>query len=210
MNKSLAFASLFSVLVVSSSALADEPAPAAGGAPAAASTDGDDGKKIGVGGDLQFVLPIGDLGDAYGPQIGPLLRVGYRVIPALEVTARVGYLYGLAKSQPSPIGEIKASLNTIPIWLGARYFFMQPGAGAYGAAEFGLNMLSGKVEFGGQSQTGDTQSRFGFNVGAGYVISKDLPIDIRAQFMHMNIAGTKEGEKAALGIGISAGYTASF
>jgi len=54
-------------------------------------------KKFGVGGDLLFLIPLGDLGNATGPQIGPVARFGYRVIPNLELTGRIGYLLGLKK-----------------------------------------------------------------------------------------------------------------
>ena len=179
---------------------AAEPAPAAGG---------DDEKKIGVGADLQFMLPLGDLADFTGPLIGPVLRGGYRVMPPLEVTARIGYLFGLSKDQ----GGASTSLSIIPIWAGARYFFMDPQAGLYGAAELGLNLGSSKVEILGQSQS-TSSTRLGFNIGAGYVISKELPIDIRAQFSMINLLLKEEvagqSEKTQFALGLSVGYTFQF
>jgi hypothetical protein len=168
-----------------------------------------DEPKISVGGDVQFVLPLGDFGDATGPQIGALLRFGYALSPQLELTGRVGYLHGLSKDQTF----IKTSVSTIPIMAGVRYFFMEPGAGAYAGAEAGVNILRSSVTtslLGNENSASDSSTRIGFNVGAGYVISKDLPIDIRAQFMHYNLLLTESGEKAALGIGVSVGYTARF
>jgi hypothetical protein len=169
-----------------------------------------DDKKIVAGADLQFVLPVGDLGNATGPQIGALLRGGYRVMPALEITARIGYLYGLSKSQGSVLGQsYSTSVSNIPIWVGARYYFMDAPAGFYGDAELALNLLSVNASFAGTSaSTGAT--REGFNLGAGYVISTDLPIDIRAQFMYMNLLGTQSGETAMMGIGLSVGYSLFF
>ncbi|MGH7294435.1 MAG: outer membrane beta-barrel protein [Polyangiaceae bacterium] len=166
----------------------------------------DDDKKITVGGDLQFVLPIGDMANFTGPQIGVLLRGGYRVIPPLELTGRIGYLFGLDKSQGNGLSK---NFSNIPIWVGARYFFMDAPAGLYGAAEVGLNAqtahASGNV--GGVSVSGSAgATREGFNIGAGYVVSQDLPIDIRVQFSDFNLLGTNSGEKAELGIGVSAGY----
>lgn len=189
-------------------AFAQDEAPPAGepAAPPPATTDADDGKKMGIGGDLAFHLPLGDYADATGPQIGPLVRFGYRVIPALEVTGRVGYLFGLKKE----LGPgVDASQSLLPIWAGARYFFLDPYSGPYAGAELGLNILMSSVT-GGPFEASDTTTRFGFTVGGGYVISKDLPIDIRAQFNYLNLLGTKSGEKAAFGLQFSAGYTYQF
>lgn len=63
----------------------------------------------------------------------------------------------------------------------------------------------------------DTRPRFGGNFGLGYIISKRLPIDVRAQFSLLNlfgkedqVQGVKIDEKTLYGIGISAGYTLQF
>lgn len=183
------------------------------GAPTDASTNEAD-KKIGVGADLLFMLPLGDLGDVTGPLIGPVLRGGYRVMPPLELTLRIGYLFGLSKET----GPIKTSINIIPIWVGARYFFMEPYAGLYGAAEIGANIIAPKASVGDKDVDGlESSTRFGANIGAGYVISKDLPIDIRAQLMLLNLIGKEDpkvkgapDEPTQLGLGLSVGYTFQF
>ncbi|MDB5221093.1 MAG: hypothetical protein JWO86_9020 [Myxococcaceae bacterium] len=190
---------------------APPPAPAPG-APTDASTDEAD-KKIGIGAELQFMLPIGDFADGTGPQIGPIVRFGYRVMPPLELTFRTGYLFGIGKTPPNvPAGaDVSTSFSNIPLWLGARYFFMDPYAGVYGAAELAINLMSAHSTFLGQSSsTGFT--REGFNLGVGYVISKDLPIDIRAQFSFLNLLGkdSATNEPSLFAIGISAGYTFQF
>jgi len=169
---------------------------------ALAQEGGGDDKKITLGGDLQFVLPIGDMGDYEGPQIGALFHAGYRVIPALEITGRIGYLAGLSKSQ----GPVDISLSNIPIWVGARYFFMDAPAGLYAGAELALNLMTATASGGGLSASKGV-TREGFNVGAGYVISRDLPIDIRAQLSMFNLLGKDTGEPTFMGIGISAGYS---
>jgi hypothetical protein len=191
---------------------APPPSPnAAPGAPTDASTNEDD-KKIGIGIDAQFMLPTGDLSDATGPFIGPLVRFGYRVMPPLEVTARIGYLFGLGKDQGA---GVSTSFSDIPIWLGARYFFMEPYAGLYGAAEIGANVLKPHYspDLPSSPLTDEltkSRTRFGFNLGVGYVISKDLPIDFRLQLTHLNLIGTETGEKASIAIGLSVGYTFQF
>jgi hypothetical protein len=183
------------------------PAPAA---PTDASTNEAD-KKIGIGIEAQFMLPLGDFGKATGPQIGPLVRFGYRVMPPLELTIRTGYLFGLGKTpEGAPAGaDISTSVSNIPIWVGARYFFMEPYAGLYGTAELAINLMTASTSVLGQSaSTGIT--REGFNLGAGYVISKDLPIDIRAQFSMLNLLGKETNETTFIAIGLSAGYTFQF
>lgn len=187
---------------------APPPPPAGGNAPA---DSGDDDKKIGIGGDLQLMIPLGDFGKATGPQIGPIFRFGYSVIPQLELTGRIGYLFGIGKTPDgAPAGaDVSTSVSNIPIWLGARYFFMEPHAGLYGAAELAINLMTAHTTVLGQSaSTGIT--REGFNVGAGYVISKDLPIDFRAQLSMLNLLGKETGETTFIAIGISAGYTFQF
>lgn len=169
-----------------------------------------DDKKITVGADAQFILPVGDMSNATGPQIGALLRGGYRVIPPLEITARIGYLAGLSKSQgSSAIGNVSSSISNIPLWVGARYYFMDAPAGLYGAAELGFNFQQVSASVGGVSAS-QGATREGFNLGVGYVISQDLPIDIRAQYSYFNLLGTQSGETAEMGIGLSVGYSLFF
>ncbi len=209
MRKILAMAgiALTSMLFTGSAFAQTTPAP---GAPTDAHTDEAD-KKIGIGVEGQFMLPLGDFSDGTGPQIGPLVRFGYRVTPPLELTARTGYLFGLSKDLAGT--GISTSVSNIPIWLGARYFFMEPYAGLYGAAELALNLMSvhASTTVLGQSVSQSTGlTREGFNIGAGYVISKDLPIDIRAQFSMLNLLGKETGEKTFFAIGLSAGYTFQF
>lgn len=176
----------------------------------AARADGDmDDKKITIGADAQFLLPLSsDFSNASGPWIGALVRGGYRVIPPLEITARVGYLAGLSKSQSIAGQNISYSISDVPLWVGARYFFgvgSDAPAGLYGAAELGFNFMSVSVAGASGGAT-----REGFNVGAGYVISPDLPIDIRAQLTYLNLLGTNGGESADLGLGLSVGYSFFF
>jgi hypothetical protein len=195
-------------LLISGSAFAQgaaPPAPAPANEPAPAAS-ADDDKKIGLGLDLQFLLPLGDFADASGPHIGPVLRFGYRVMPPLELTLRAGYLLDFGKS----VGPVTLKYNIVPIHVGARYFFMDPYAGVYGAAEIGANLLMPSIDPEIPGVKLDSQTRFGFNLGAGYVISKELPIDIRAQFSYLNLLGTESGEKSAFGLGISVGYTLQF
>ncbi len=181
----------------------DEAAPADSGGEAAAadasvSTDSGGGdKKMAVGADVAFMLPLGDLGDATGPQIGALLKFQYLATPNIGITARAGYLYGLSKTQSSALGDIKTSLSVIPIWAGARYYLGE-GEGLHFGAELGLNMLSAKVEVGGASNS-DSETKFGFNVPVGYKLGD---LDIAAQFTVLDTGHFGESEE----VGITVGY----
>lgn len=195
----------FASTLCTASALADD-APTPGSAMPAAVDD----KRIGVGGDLLFTLPLGDYGDVTGPQIGGSIRLGYYVVPRFEAYVRAGYLHGLSKEQGAGPFTIKTSISNIPIMLGGRYFVLEDFAGLFVNAEVGVNMFKAKVELGGQSQDGDTETRFGLNAGAGYVISRELPISIGAQFSVLNLAGKEEGEKTLTAINFLVGYEARF
>lgn len=189
-----------SILTVASAASAD-PAPAAAE------------KKINLGADLHFGLPIGNLANGTGPQIGAVLRGGYMVMPELEVTLRTGYVFGLSKD----VGfGVDASISYIPIMVGGRYFVMSPGAGLYGGLELGPNILMLKAG-GGTATYGPvtvavpssstTDVKFGGQLGIGYVISKELPLDIKAQFQMLDIGDAGN----SMTVGLNVGYTfASF
>lgn len=204
------------ISVLAAPARADEPggaAPsAAPAAPGATSEVGEDGK-IGVGGDLVTTLPLGDYWDATGPQIGASIRGGYYATPQIEPYVRVGYQYGFKKepklpatSTPaSPVTVPKIGINDLSVLLGGRYFFVSPYAGIYGNVEIGMHVLS----LSGYAK-GDSITRFGANVGAGYVISKELPVNLGAQLSLVNLIGQESGETTFIGINILAGYEARF
>ena len=153
------------------------------------------------------MIPVGEFTRYTGVQLGPLLRLGYRVVPRLEVTLRSGYLFGLDTSAGS---GISLNVSNIPIWAGARYFFMDPSAGLYGAAEIGANLMLSHFDANGTDAVangGLALDRGGFNIGAGYVVSKDLPIDLRLQLSYLNLIAADDAGASLLTIGLSAGYT---
>lgn len=218
MRKLVVTLGLVAATVAFSGSAFAQAAPAGGGAtvaPPAGNTAGDDGKKISLGADLLFMLPVGDLADASGPQIGPALRGGYRVIPNLELTARLGYLLGLKKEIGSFGGQsVSTGFNLLPIWAGARYYFMEPGAGLYAGAEVGLNILMPTVDPEPPVKP-DSRTRIGFNLLAGYVISRELPLNLGLQFSYYNLlltedvqtAAGKASETGAYAVGLNVGYS---
>lgn len=162
--------------------------------------------QAGIGADLAFFLPVGKLGDATGPLIGGLVKLEYPLMPALELTGRIGYLHGFTK-EPSP--GFKTSWSDIPLWVGARYFFDGTREGAYVAGETGLNFLKFKTEipsmdFGGFSMPGGSAStsetKLGLNAGVGYKVND---LDFRAQLAILSIGDFDD----AMTLGLTVGYT---
>lgn len=198
-----------------SSPIPPRPAPGvtpAPGAPADPSTNDAD-KRIGVGINAVFLIPVGAFADATGPSVGPVVHFGYRVIPALELAMRAGYLFAASKDQGA---GVVGRLDILPVWLFARFFVLNPYVGPYVAADVGANLYLPTREPQLPAPFGDAVTegrwRFGANVGAGYVLSVSLPVDLRAQLMMPNL-GRKEdklNEKNHVGIGLSVGYTLQF
>lgn len=197
-----ALLSATSVVLTAASAFAGAPGPKGGGGPPGPGSGGG-GKGAGIGADVELVLPVGELGDSTGPLIGALLHAGYRVAAPFEFTIRAGFLHGLWKdAEPSPL-----AMSVLPVRAGARYFFMDPPAGLYGAAEFAMNVLLPSTDLPDGYKALDPLVRFGVNLGIGYVISKSAPIDFRLQFMMLNPILAEENEAHDYGLGMSVGFT---
>ena len=181
------------------------PAPAPAPAPA---PDESSPRRFSLGADALLMLPVGRFSNYTGVQLGPLLRIGYRVLPRLEATIRSGYLFGF---QTTNGAGISLSVSNIPIWLGARYFFNDPEPrGLYGAVEIGANLMQSHFDANGGPfvPSGSAAlTRGGFNLGAGYVIGKDLPVDLRLQLSYLNLVAADPVDGSLITIGLSAGTT---
>lgn len=185
-----------------------EPAP---GAPADPTTN-ETGKRIGVGVDALLVVPVGELADITGPIAGPVLRFGYRVIPLLEIAVRGGYLFGTKKTKDGVLSKV----DILPLWVGARLFMYKPFVGPYATLEGGMNSLLPTLDPPPTTASADEATklrrRFGGNIGLGWLFSENLPIDVRAQVMLLNLIGKSEslGERTNVGVSLGAGYTLQF
>lgn len=192
-----------------------EPSPGITPAPGAPSdpTTNEADKRIGVGIDAVFVWPVGDFANSTGALGGPLLRFGYRVVPTIELSVRAGYLFAVSKDQG---GGVVSKLDVLPVWLEARWLFLNPFSGPYATLSGGVNMYVPTVTPPIPGARGDlvtaTRNRLGANAGAGYILSKDLPIDLRAQVMLFNLIGQDErlNETEDIGVAFTAGYTLQF
>jgi hypothetical protein len=173
-------------------------------------------RKVSIGADVAMLVPVGELADDTGLAVGPLLRLGYLVGGGAELTLRSGYLHSFEKTN----GGFTRRTSNVPIWFGARYFFTEPHAGLYGSFEMGPNFLLEKragfryriiegrpdVPF----TADNTEPRFGLNLAVGFVVSKAVPIDIRAQYSYLNVLGGDDGDDPLMGVGVSVGYTFRF
>ena len=58
----------------------------------------------------------------------------------------------------------------------------------------------------------ELRRRFGGNMGFGWLFSENIPIDLRAQVMLLNLIGQNAdvGETMNVGVSLSAGYTLQF
>ena len=185
-----------------------EPTPGAPTDPTTAET----GKRIGVGIDALFVAPVGELADLTGPIAGPVLRFGYRVIPLLEIAVRGGYLFGTKKTKDGVLSKV----DILPLWVGARLFMYKPFVGPYATLEGGMNSLLPTIDPPPTTASADEATklrrRFGGNIGFGWLFSENLPIDVRAQVMLLNLIGQSDGmgEHTNVGVSLGAGYTLQF
>lgn len=185
------------------------PAP---GAPSDPSTN-EAGKRVGVGIDAVVVVPIGDLATATGPLAGPLVRFGYRIIDGFELSVRAGYLFAASKDQGK---GVVSKLDILPVWLEARWLFLKPFSGPYAAVSGGLNLYVPTVTPPIPGPAGDTvtetRRRLGASAGAGYILSDNLPIDLRAQISLFNLIGQDQrlNETEDIGLALTAGYTLLF
>ena len=168
-------------------AAAPAPAPAVEAAPAAAA-------KLTVGVDGAFHLPLGTLADGSGMGFGALARGEYNLIPNLNGTVRVGYIYGLKKDVSVLGTSVKSSVSYIPIWVGGKYFITDM---IFGAAEVGMNMLSFKAEAGGLSLS-SSENKFGATVGAGALISG---LEVKAQLVILDLGSTSDSMALMVNVG---------
>ena len=142
-------------------------------------------KKMAVGADFVISVPLGGLSDGANVGFGGLGSFEYAFMPQLVGIGQIGYItYGAKVSG--------LSFHTIPIVVGAKYFFT-PGVGFYGISQLGLAIYSSSVELPSYSIAGFTygggsasasSTEFSFAVGAGYElpVSPNVDLDFSALF----------------------------
>ncbi|MEJ2616135.1 MAG: outer membrane beta-barrel protein [Ignavibacteriaceae bacterium] len=137
-------------------------------------------KNMAVGADFVVSIPIGSLSDGANVGFGGLGSFEYAFMPQLVGIGQVGYIsYGTKSAN--------LSFHTIPIVVGAKYFFT-PGVGFYGISQLGLAIFSSSVEIpaitvypgytiGGGSAS-SSSAEFSFAVGAGYEMPVGPRVDL--------------------------------
>jgi len=121
-------------------------------------------KKMTVGADLAFILPLGDYADGVSAAIGVLGRFEFAVNAQLAVTGRLGYIYNVVKDAPDGY-----TLSMIPVMAGAAYKIGTSGLFAYG--EVGLTNIRVSLDVGGMSFS-DSETKLSIGAGAGYAMGK--------------------------------------
>lgn len=176
---------------------AAEPAPAPAAdpaAPAAAPEAAAPAKKMTIGADLAFVLPLSDYSDAADFAIGGLARFEYAVNAQISGTARLGYIWNSAKTDGVSIGMI-------PVMVGGSYKIGTSGLSAYG--EIGITNIRVSVDVGGVSAS-DSKTKLAIGAGVGYQAGK---IKARGGFwMPGSLDNGNGGSTTLFGLMASVGY----
>ena len=134
-----------------------------------------EGRSHRLAADAGVVIPVGDWSDVTGMGIGAMFRYEYLLSPSLTITARVGYLHGLAKD----VLGADYSMSELPVLAGVRYFVLGSGSldskGLYAGMELGFVGIRVRAQacgWLGCIEANDFETKFGMTVGVGYEISR--------------------------------------
>lgn len=191
------------LLTLAGSARAQEAAPAAAPAGDPAAAPAADvapapapaaGMGLIIGADAAFQLPLGTWADVTGMGFGALVRGEYKLMPNLNLTARLGYIYSLKKD----VGGSKFSIDNVPIWAGAKFFLTDM---IYAGAEAGINYVTAKTELsmlGTSVSASASEMNFGANVGAGALLGD---LDLRAQLLVLDLGHAGDSMAVMINVG---------
>jgi hypothetical protein len=130
-----------------------------------------------LGADGAFVVPLGNFSDGAGLGFGALLRYEYNIMPKLNATGRLGFVYHLGKDQTLLGTTVTTTFYDIPVLVGAKYDIIDA---LYLAGEVGFFYNHASASVGGVSAS-TSETDFGLNVGAGYRMG-DLEVRAGLQF----------------------------
>lgn len=139
--------------------------------------------KMAFGLQAGVAIPMGDFGDAFDMGFGGTGTFAYHINPMFDVTASVGYLTWSGKVDGY-------SFSSVPVLVGARYYFGQDKFHPYVSGELGMHFTTSEVEFLGSSFS-SSDSFFGFGAGAGflYKMGPNLDLDVNAKFNSISSEG---------------------
>lgn len=138
-----------------------------------------------LGGDVGLFLPTGDMGDALSMGFGICPNFAYMMNDKLAITGTTGYVMWGAKEE---IAGLETSFTDIPIKGGVKYYFGTEKMKPYVQGEFGLHMLSAKVEgtfLGYSIDESTSETEMGFSFGGGF----EMPM---GEKMNFNVSGQYE------------------
>lgn len=145
-----------------------------------------------IGANVEFGVPIGDFGQAYGVGFGASGKVFYGISEAGSATGSLGFMrFGIKEDSQFMSG----SMSMIPFQVGYRHLF----GSLYGEPQLGLMVLRSKVSFddmglglSGLSGTSST-TKVTLGLGGGYLMNS---WDLGAKFQivdNLNFFGLSVG-----------------
>ncbi|NWF49627.1 MAG: outer membrane beta-barrel protein [Ignavibacteriaceae bacterium] len=136
-----------------------------------------------------IALPMGTFGDVYGMGFGGMGTFTYSISPMTDITGSVGYLMWNGKDAFEDW-----TFSSVPVLVGARYYFSPGNVRPYGVAQAGMHFVSSEAEIsflGTTTTVSASDSFFGFGAGAGVVvpIGKKVNLDVNAMFNSISSEG---------------------
>lgn len=140
---------------------------------------------------VDFGLPIGDFGKAYGIGLGATGKAMYAITDQSDITGTLGYLrFGMKEDS----NFMSGSMSMIPIMFGYKHRFGE----WYGEPQLGLHILKSNVKvkdslgWGLSGIRGSTSTtKVSFGLGGGYMFS-EWDLGFRFQIIdNMNFLGIR-------------------
>lgn len=158
---------------------------------------------------VDFALPMGDFGDAFGLGVGPTAGFELPVSDNLSATVQVAYDILMPKSD---FKDVIKSASMLPAQVGLKYYFQGDQAGFYGHAQLGIHSVSVKSEdidlgpLGTIEGTSDSNTNFSWAIGVGYQLEK---FDLGLRYNSISPDSDVDGAKASSYIGLRVAYLIS-
>jgi hypothetical protein len=140
-------------------------------------------KKITMSAGGSLALPMGDFGNVVGVGFGATVGGEMPLTDKIIGTATLGYLMWGGKELDLGLGKITTDFSSIPILVGAKYYFNK---GFYGIGQLGFHMFTitakSTITFFGSTSTAEASestTEFTIGIGGGYEIGN---LDLSAAY----------------------------
>jgi outer membrane protein W len=155
--------------------------------------------KLGLGVNGGYLSSTGDLKDLFKDGFGGVASVTYNLTNSFQLSATTGY-FGfsfnndyindlLREAGYDKTVNLDATLNLIPIMIGAKYFVGNSQLRPYGCVDLGLHIMSvtvpnAQITSSGVSTNESTETKAGYAIGVGflYQLSDKISLDVNAKF----------------------------